>query len=37
LLPGGLETVIGAGSALHATVDRIMADTGLAHLPAVDR
>lgn len=37
LLPGGIETVIGADSALHETVDRIMFDTGLAHLPAVDR
>lgn len=37
LLPGGIETVIGAGSALHETVDRIMLDTGLAHLSAVDR
>lgn len=37
LLPGGAETVIGADSTLHETVDRIMLDTGLAHLPAVDR
>ncbi|MFF1605819.1 kinase [Streptomyces mirabilis] len=37
LMPGGIETVIGADSALHETVDRIMNDTGLAHLPAVDR
>ncbi|MFF3350186.1 kinase [Streptomyces sp. NPDC002779] len=37
LLPGGIETVIGADSALHETVDRIMLDTGLAYLPAVDR
>ncbi|MFG2125998.1 kinase [Streptomyces sp. NPDC048710] len=37
LLPGGIETVIGADSALHETVDRIMLDTGLAHLPALDR
>ncbi|WP_030832274.1 AAA family ATPase [Streptomyces hygroscopicus] len=37
LLPGAMETVIGAASALHETVDRIMNDTGLAHLPAVDR
>ncbi|MEE1760981.1 AAA family ATPase [Streptomyces sp. SP18BB07] len=36
LLPGGIETVIGADSALGETVDRIMADTGLARLPAVD-
>ncbi|GAA2509481.1 kinase [Streptomyces thermolineatus] len=36
LLPGGIETVIGADSALHETVDRIMRDTGLAHLPARD-
>lgn len=37
LLPGGTETVIGAHSALHETVDRIMVDTGLVLLPAVDR
>ncbi|MBK3637195.1 kinase [Streptomyces sp. MBT97] len=37
LLPGGTETVIGADSALHETIDRIMDDTGLAQLPAVDR
>ncbi|GAA2589653.1 kinase [Streptomyces roseoviolaceus] len=37
LLPGGTETVIGAGSALHETVDRIMLETGLDRLPALDR
>ncbi|MET7290262.1 AAA family ATPase [Streptomyces sp. NPDC005573] len=37
LLPGGVETVIGAGSALHETVDRIMLDTGLNGLPSLDR
>ncbi|MFF4041395.1 hypothetical protein [Streptomyces sp. NPDC001816] len=37
LLPGGIETVIGADSTLAATVDRIMLDTGLACLPASDR
>ncbi|MEU4038006.1 AAA family ATPase [Streptomyces collinus] len=37
LLPGGLETVIGTDSTLHESVDRIMLDTGLAHLPAIDR
>ncbi|MFE0438745.1 AAA family ATPase [Streptomyces nigra] len=37
LLPSGIETVIGADSALHETVGRIMIDTGLAHLPAIDR
>ncbi|MGW1618591.1 kinase [Streptomyces sp. NPDC002172] len=37
LLPGGAETVIGADSTLHETLDRIMRDTGLAHQPAVDR
>ncbi|MER6630390.1 AAA family ATPase [Streptomyces sp. NPDC000987] len=37
LLPGGIETVIGAAGALHETVDRIMLDTGLAHLPASER
>lgn len=34
LLPCGTETVIGAGSALDETVERIMLDTGLAQLPA---
>ncbi|MFE7766843.1 AAA family ATPase [Streptomyces sp. NPDC057438] len=37
LLPGGIETVISTDSALHETVDRIMNDTGLVHLPPVDR
>ncbi|WP_280881419.1 kinase [Streptomyces pseudovenezuelae] len=37
LLPGAVETVIGADSTLTETVDRIMLDTGLATLPAVDR
>lgn len=37
LLPGGIETVIGADSSLHETVDRIMLETGLAYLPALDR
>ncbi|MGW1535288.1 AAA family ATPase [Streptomyces aureus] len=37
LLPGGVETVIGVGSGLEETVDRIMLDTGLAQLPALDR
>ncbi|MEW2614384.1 AAA family ATPase [Streptomyces sp. NPDC047880] len=37
LLPGGVETVIGADSTLRETVDRIMLDTGLAGLPAIDR
>ncbi|MFC8764788.1 kinase [Streptomyces sp. NPDC057193] len=37
LLPDGIETVIGADSPLHETIDRIMRETGLAHLPAVDR
>ncbi|MFF5964772.1 hypothetical protein ACFY64_13740 [Streptomyces collinus] len=36
LLPGGIETVIGADSTLRETVDRIMLDTGLAGLPALD-
>ncbi|MCP9211364.1 kinase [Streptomyces cucumeris] len=36
LLPGGAETVIGADSTLSGTVDRIMRDTGLAHLPALE-
>ncbi len=37
LLPGGIETVIGAESPLRETVDRVMVETGLAHLPALDR
>ncbi|MGW1210898.1 kinase [Streptomyces sp. NPDC002499] len=37
LLPGSVETVIGADSTLAGTVERIMRDTGLATLPAVDR
>ena len=37
LLPGSVETVIGADSTLAGTVDRIMRDSGLATLPAVDR
>ncbi|MFI7413976.1 AAA family ATPase [Streptomyces sp. NPDC049627] len=36
LLPGGVETVIGADSPLNETVDRIMLDTGLAGLPALE-
>ncbi|MFD9983279.1 hypothetical protein ACFWZJ_23170 [Streptomyces massasporeus] len=35
LLPGGVETAIGADSSLGATVDRIMLDTGPAGLPAL--
>ncbi|MFF7281313.1 hypothetical protein [Streptomyces griseorubiginosus] len=37
LLPGVGETVIGADSTLTETVDRIMVDSGLSHLPALDR
>jgi hypothetical protein len=37
LLPGGVETVIGADSLLHETVDRIMLDSGLARLRPVQR
>lgn len=37
LLPGGIETVIGADNTLPETVDRIMLDTGLAGLPALER
>lgn len=37
LPPGDIETVIGADSALRETVGRIMLETGLAHLPALDR
>ncbi|MFF4180657.1 kinase [Streptomyces sp. NPDC001750] len=36
LLPGGVETVIGADSTLAASVERIMRDTGLDGLPALD-
>ncbi|MFD4023296.1 AAA family ATPase [Streptomyces sp. NPDC058576] len=37
VLPDGLETVIGPGSILDRTVERIMLDTGLARLPPIDR
>ncbi|WP_327175070.1 kinase [Streptomyces sp. NBC_01335] len=37
LLPGGAETVVGASSALADTVDRVLRETGLDRLPAVDR
>lgn len=37
LLPGGIETVIGARSTLAETVERIMFDTGLAGLSAAER
>ncbi|MFE7452061.1 AAA family ATPase [Streptomyces griseus] len=37
VLPDGVETVIGPDSPLTGTVDRILRDTGLALLPAVDR
>ncbi|WP_345020961.1 AAA family ATPase [Streptomyces shaanxiensis] len=37
LLPGGVETVVGAESGLNDTVDRIMRETGLAVLPARER
>ncbi|MGO4457918.1 AAA family ATPase [Streptomyces sp. M-16] len=36
LLPGGVETVIGADSTLDGTVGLIMRETGLAGLPAHD-
>lgn len=36
LLPGGVETVIDADSTLRETVDRIMCDTGLNHVPPAD-
>ncbi len=36
LLPGGAETVVGAGSSLAETVEHIMRDTGLAGLPPLD-
>ncbi|MFD3696901.1 AAA family ATPase [Streptomyces sp. NPDC058646] len=34
LLPGGVETVVGAAGSLDDTVARILRDTGLAGLPA---
>ncbi|WEH42457.1 kinase [Streptomyces sp. AM 2-1-1] len=37
LLPGGTETVIGADSALADTVARVLRETGLDRLPAMDR
>ncbi|MGA5194179.1 kinase [Streptomyces exfoliatus] len=37
LLPGAVETVIGADSTVHETVERIMRDTGLDRLPALER
>ncbi|MFF4544776.1 kinase [Streptomyces sp. NPDC001435] len=37
LLPGGVESVIGADSTLTETVGRIMRDTGLAGLSVVER
>ena len=37
LLPSGIETVIDAASSLDATVERIMFETGLDRLPAIDR
>lgn len=37
LLPGGIETVISADSALTETVDRILLETGLTGLPALER
>ncbi|MEW2175038.1 kinase [Streptomyces sp. NPDC005406] len=37
LLPGSVEIVIGADSTLADTVDRIMHDTGLARLPALEQ
>ncbi|MEV6250397.1 kinase [Streptomyces sp. NPDC051742] len=33
MLPGAVETVIGAESTVHETVERIMRDTGLDRLP----
>ncbi|MDX2561107.1 kinase [Streptomyces sp. TX20-6-3] len=36
LLPGGVETVVGADSSLAETVERIMRDTGLAGLPPLE-
>lgn len=36
LLPGGVETVIGVDSSLAETVDRIMLESGLLGLPALE-
>lgn len=36
LLPGGVETVLGADSALTDTVERVMFESGLAGLPALE-
>ncbi|QHA10124.1 kinase [Streptomyces broussonetiae] len=36
VLPGRVETVIGAGSSLAETIDHIMCDTGLSSLPPLD-
>ncbi|MFE0134442.1 kinase [Streptomyces sp. NPDC059037] len=37
LLPGGVETVIDGSSTLDDTVKRIMGETGLDKVPAIDR
>ncbi|KUN09279.1 hypothetical protein AQI95_05450 [Streptomyces yokosukanensis] len=37
LLPSGIETVIDAGSSLPETVRRIMRETDLDQVPAIDR
>ncbi|MFD7013954.1 AAA family ATPase [Streptomyces sp. NPDC059928] len=37
LLPNGIESVIDAGSSLDDTVKRIMRETGLDKMPAIDR
>ncbi|MGW0909522.1 AAA family ATPase [Streptomyces sp. NPDC002853] len=37
LLPGGIETVIDADSGLDDTVKRILRETGLDKVPAIDR
>ncbi len=36
LLPGGIEAVVDSRSALERTIDRVMRETGLAELPALD-
>ncbi|MGW3415043.1 AAA family ATPase [Streptomyces sp. NPDC000888] len=36
LLPGAVETVLGAGSALTDTVEHIVRESGLARLPALE-
>ncbi|MEV8426475.1 AAA family ATPase [Streptomyces niveus] len=37
LLPSGIETIVDASSTLNDTVERIMRETGLDKVPAIDR